>query len=115
MSLVTSSATRSLRTLSRETGFYFFTSYGNYTGISAMSMEDFLNKLEEVSVTSLEFHLYRGDFERWASDVLEDTKLSDRISAVKLLEPVDSSLREQLVSVVSTRLEELKTANPQNC
>jgi hypothetical protein len=101
--------------LPRENGFYFFTSYGNYTGISAMSMEEFLYKLEQVSVTSLEFHLYRGDFERWASDVLEDAELSDRISALKLLEPVGFSIREKLVDVVSKRLTELKTAHPQKC
>jgi hypothetical protein len=113
--LVTPSASRILRTLPRENGFYFFTSYGNYTGISAMSMEEFLYKLEQVSVTSLEFHLYRGDFERWASDVLEDAELSDRISALKLLEPVGFSIREKLVDVVSKRLTELKTAHPQKC
>ncbi len=113
--MVTPSASRILRTLPRENGFYFFTSYGNYTGISAMSMEEFLYKLEQVSVTSLEFHLYRGDFERWASDVLEDAELSDRISALKLLEPVGFSIREKLVDVVSKRLTELKTAHPQKC
>jgi len=31
-----------LRTVSREKAFYFFTSIGNYTGISASSLKEFM-------------------------------------------------------------------------
>jgi hypothetical protein len=105
-----SSSARILRTLSRENAFYFFTSVGNYTGQRAMSLEEFATKIREVTITSLEFHLYRGDFEKWADEVLEDNILTKRISAVKLLEPFGNSLRDQLYFTVSKRLEELKNA-----
>ena len=103
-----SSSARILRTLSRENAFYFFTSVGNYTGQRAMSLEEFANKIREVKITSLEFHLYRGDFEKWTDEVLEDDILTERISAVKHLEPLGNALRDQLDFTVSKRLEELK-------
>jgi hypothetical protein len=73
-----------------------------------MSLEEFANKIREITITSLEFHLYRGDFEKWADEVLEDNILTERLSAVKLLEPFGNSLRDQLYFTVSKRLEELK-------
>jgi len=76
-----------------------------------MSLEEFATKIREVKITSLEFHLYRGDFEKWADEILEDNILTERISAVKLLEPVGNTLRDQLYFTVSKRLEELKNPN----
>jgi hypothetical protein len=95
--------------LSRENAFYFFTSVGNYTGHRAMSLEEFATKIREVPTASLEFHFYRGDFEKWTTEVLEDNELTKRIGAVKLLEPVGNNLRDQLDFTVSKRLEELKS------
>ena len=104
-----SSAARILRTLSRENAFYFFTSVGNYTGQRAMSLAEFANKIKEVKIASLEFHLYRGDFEKWTAEVIEDNILTKRIGAVKLLEPVGNTLKDQLHFTVLKRLEELKS------
>ena len=104
------SSTRTLRKLSRKNAFYFFTSVGNYTGQRAMSLEDFVHKIGEVETVSLEFHLYRGDFEKWAAEVLEDSELTRRISDLKHLQPVENALRDQLHFTVSKRLEELKSA-----
>ncbi|MFC1487146.1 DUF5752 family protein [Thermoproteota archaeon] len=98
-----------LRTLSRKNAFYFFTSVGNYTGHKAMSLEEFIVIIRHVKIASLEFHLYRGDFEKWATEVLEAPELAKRISAVKLLEPIGNSLRDQLDFTISKRFEELKS------
>ena len=105
-----SSPSRILRTLSRENAFYFFTSVGNYTGQRATSLEEFSDKIRQVPTTSLEFHFYRGDFEKWADEVLEDIELTKRMRAVKLLEPAGNNLRNQLDFTVSKRLEELKNS-----
>lgn len=102
-----SNAARSLRTLSRKNAFYFFTSVGNFTGHRAMSLEEFTKKIREVETTSLEFHLYRGDFEKWTDEVLEDHELTNRLRVVKLLEPFGNLLRDQLDFTVSKRFEEL--------
>jgi len=73
-----------------------------------MSMEEFTHKIRHVQTASLEFHLYRGDFEKWADEVLEDNILAERIRAVKLLEPIGNALRDQLDFTVTKRLEELR-------
>lgn len=102
-------ATGILRKLSRENAFYFFTSIGNYTGEHADSLEDFLRKIKKVNAKSLEFHLYRGDFEKWVSKVLEDAELAENIRSLKSLEPSGDALRNQLYIVVSKRCEILKS------
>jgi len=103
-----SSASRTLRKLSREEAFYFFTSIGNYTGVSASSLEEFVEKIREVNTKSLEFHLYRWDFEKWATEVLEDEKLAEQIKSVRSLGVTGGALRDQLYFTVLKRYEELK-------
>jgi len=75
-----------------------------------MSLEEFANKIRQIPTSSLEFHFYRGDFEKWADEVLEDTELTKRMRSVKLLEPAGNNLRNQLDFAVSKHLEELKSA-----
>lgn len=104
-----SSSSRILRKLPRENAFYFFTSIGNYTGVSAASLEEFMKKIKEVNVKSLEFHLYRGDFEKWVSQTLEDKELVERIKDLQTLKPIGDALQDQLYFIVSRRYDELKS------
>ena len=104
-----SSGARILRKLSRENAFYFFTSIGNYIGENAASLEEFVKKIGEVNAKSLEFHFYRGDFEKWVAEVLEDGELAGEIKSLKNLKPVGDALRGQLCLVVSKRFEKLKS------
>ena len=106
--MMPSLSSRSLRKLPRENVFYFFTSIGNYTGEKAASLEEFVERIREVNVKSLEFHLYRGDFERWTDQTLEDGELAERIRSLKSLSPLGDSLRDQLYLIVSKRYEKLK-------
>jgi len=107
--LMPSSVARILRKLSRENAFYFFTSIGNYIGENAASLEEFVKKIGEVNAKSLEFHLYRGDFQKWVAEVLEDGELAEDIKSLKNLKPVGDALRDQLYLVVSKRFEKLKS------
>ncbi len=106
--MLTSPAARILRKLPRENAFYFFTSIGNYIGEKAASLEEFVERVREVNVKSLEFHLYRGDFERWTDQTLEDRELAERIRSLKSLSPLGDSLRDQLLLIVSKRYQRLK-------
>ena len=103
---------RILRTLPREKAFYFFTSIGNYTGESAESLEEFVKKILDVNVKSLEFHLYRGDFERWIAETLEDDVLASKIKRLKESKPIGIDLRDRLYLVASKRYENLKSPPP---
>ena len=104
-----SSDARILRKLSRENAFYFFTSVGNYTGENAVSLEEFVKRIGEVNAKSLEFHFYRGDFEKWVAEVLEDGELAEEIRSLKNLKPAGDALRGQLYLIVSKRFEKLKS------
>jgi len=105
---VSVSPSRILRSVLREEAFYFFTSIGNYTGESAFSLEEFMNKIKEINIKSLEFHLYREDFEKWIAQTLGDAKLADEIKGVRNLKFVGNALRDRLYNVVSKRVRELK-------
>jgi hypothetical protein len=103
-------ASRTLRVVPREKAFYFFTSIGNYTGESAGSLKEFMEKVNGVNVKSLEFHLYRGDFEKWTSDVLQDETLASEIRRLQRLNLTGDTLRNQLSATVSKRLKQLTSS-----
>ena len=98
---------RILKTVSREKAFYFFTSIGNYTGESAASLKEFMDKINEVNVKSLEFHLYRGDFEKWITEVLEDKELALEVKKLQKYNLTGEPLRNQLYIIVSKQFKRL--------
>lgn len=100
-------SSRILRTVPREKAFYFFTSIGNYTGTSAASLKEFMERINEVNAKSLEFHLYRADFEKWVSEVLEDAWLAGEIRRLQKFGLTGEALRDQLYLTVSRRLKRL--------
>lgn len=102
------SHSKALRNVLREEAFYFFTSIGNYTGESASSLDEFLAKVKEVDIKSLEFHLFREDFEKWIAQTLGDDKLAGEIKILRGLKATGNTLRDRLYYVVSRRLKELK-------
>jgi len=99
---------RILRTLLRDKAFYFFTSIGNYTGVSATSLEEFVKNILDIDIKSLEFHLYKGDFEKWIAETLEDDILASKIKQLKTLKPIGIDLRDRLYLIVSKHYENLK-------
>ena len=104
------SPSRILRSVLREEAFYFFTSIGNYTGQSAASLDEFLQKIKEVNIKSLEFHLYREDFEKWIAQTLGDAKLAEDIKGLRNMKVVGNALRDRLYFLVSRRLKDLKSS-----
>jgi hypothetical protein len=106
------SPSKILRNVSREEAFYFFTSIGNYTGQSATSLDEFLLKIKDINVKSLEFHLYREDFERWIALTLGDVRLAEEITGLRNMKVVGNAVRDRLYFSVSRRLKELKSATP---
>jgi alpha-amylase len=102
------SAHKILRRVLREEAFYFFSSIGNYIGKSAASLEEFVRKIKEVNPKSLEFHLYRGDFERWVDEVLGDAKLAEKIKELRNQKLIGENLQDRLYQTVLRRYNELK-------
>jgi hypothetical protein len=98
---------RIFRRLPKEQAFYFFTSLGNYTGESAASLEEFLERTKEVDIKSLEFHLCRGDFEKWIGETLEDKELAEEVLGLRDIMPTRDVLRKRLATIVSRQREKL--------
>lgn len=100
-------SSKTLKTLPREKAFYFFTSIGNYTGESAASLKEFMEKINAVNVKSLEFHLSRGDFEKWITEILEDKGLAEDIAKLQKASLTGDLLRSQLRALVSKRYQQI--------
>jgi hypothetical protein len=92
-----------LKTVSADKAFQFYTSVGNYTGMSASSLKEFMEKINKVNAKSLEFHLGRGDFEKWTSEILEDQVLPAEIRKLQKTGLTGERLRNQLYLAVSRR------------
>ncbi len=96
---------------SKQVPFHFYVDLGKYAGVSAVSYEDFLRAIKQVQVESLIFHLERGDFEKWAADVLKDKRLAEQMAKIRnrtLPGLASATLRDHLLRLVSNRLTELK-------
>jgi hypothetical protein len=101
------SSSKTLRTVPRDKAFYFFTSIGNYTGVSASSLKEFMERINDVNVKSLEFHLSRGDLEKWIAEVLQDTELATEVKRLQRFNLTGDALRSQLGMTVSRRFKRL--------
>jgi hypothetical protein len=105
--MASGTSSKILKTVPREKAFYFFTSIGNYTGVSAASLKEFVEKINQVNVKSLEFHLCHGDFEKWIAEVLEDQWLAEDVKKLQKLGFTGDSLRNQLYLTASRRMKRL--------
>lgn len=101
-------ATTLLSPIPIEKAFYFFTGIGNYSGISANSLEDFCEKIETTDNRSVKFHMLRGDFEKWF-DGIGDKELARKISLLHGQNLTGEQLRKAIYEMVKNRFEEIKT------
>lgn len=97
-----------LKILRDQEAFYFCYPTGNFTGYKACSMEEFVQQIGIVDLSSLEFHLYREDFEKWITHSLEDATLAKSIEVLRRQKPNRENLRANLLNLVNKRLATLK-------
>jgi hypothetical protein len=100
-----------LSTFPYEKGFHFYTQLGNYTGITATSLDESASKLQTIPVESVTFHFLRDDFQKWLRNTVGDEELASRVDQLKKLPSwsSDENLRKELVKTVEKRLSELRT------
>jgi hypothetical protein len=94
-----------------EKGFHFYAASGSYTGETATSLDAFERKIQVVPAASVNFHLQRGDFQKWIEETLGDTELAKRISLIELTLPAED-LRKELLAIVQTRITALRMELP---
>jgi len=100
-------ASHVLRSVSSEEAFHFYKDIDQYLQVFANSLNDFCGKIQTVDVKSVEFHMPRGDFERWV-DSLGDSELGKKLSHIRSMDLSGENLRRTVYETVKSRLEELK-------
>ena len=100
-----------LRSVPPQNAFYFYRAIGAPTGAAARNLPDFLGIINTIDITSLQFHLGRGDFENWIK-MLGDNTLAKQIGDLKGQRLRGEDLRVQLVDIVKSRLNTLQKTSP---
>ncbi|RLI45443.1 hypothetical protein DRO69_05310 [Candidatus Bathyarchaeota archaeon] len=100
-------ASHILRSVPPEKAFHFYRDIGQYLQVFANSLKDFCGKIQTIDIKSVEFHMPRGDFERWF-DSLGDAELGKKISHIRSMGLSGEDLRKTVYETVKSRLEELK-------
>jgi mannose-1-phosphate guanylyltransferase/phosphomannomutase len=80
--------------------FYFYSDVGKYTGITASTVLELANMIQEVEVQSVEFHLFRRDFERWIREVYQAFDLVERIARLRKEALKGKQLKNQLITTI---------------
>ena len=99
-------ATAILAYAAHEKAFNFYVAVDKPLGIHAHNLRDFANKLDKADLSSVEFHLQRGDFETWFI-MLGDEELAKKTTLLKKRNAVGENMRKQLRGVVEHRYLEL--------
>jgi hypothetical protein len=96
-------AKRALTNVNSECGFHFYTAIGDYTGVTATSLQDLIEKMREVPVGSVRFHYERGDFQRWIRTLFCDQELAENIGLIK---PTfsDEALRAEIIDQIEENI-----------
>ena len=96
-----------MRRLPINKGFTFYNKFAKPTNSVASSIIEFSEELKIVPIHSIEYHIERGDFERWISHVLGDKKLAKKIDEIMREGITGKKLRKILVALVEARAKQL--------
>ena len=99
-------AEKVLSNMPQEKVFHFYSGIGQPAGISSSSLVDFCDKVKTADVKSVEFHMTRGDFERWVHS-LGDVELAKRLRLIREEGPKGEALRERLHGALRSRCDRL--------
>ena len=88
---------------SSEMAFNFYIDVDKPIGLSAQSLGEFYRLVKELCSDVLDFHLYRGDFENWLRDVVNDAELENAFSVLKAQNLNGEELRKALLKVMDEK------------
>lgn len=99
-------ATNILSVLPIEKAFHFYYEVGQPAGVYAESLNDFVEKLQNIDIKSIEFHVPRKDFEHWINS-LGDIELAKKAELLRMRQLSGENLRNELYTAVKLRCEDL--------
>jgi len=94
---------KAIAPLPKEAAFHFYTGIGQPTGFSAESLKELYEIIKRVAIGSVEFHLYRGDFENWIKAVFKDEALADELASLKSADVKGEELRQEVIAVIAAK------------
>ncbi len=86
-----------------EVSFHFYVGIDKPLGFFAQSLIEFYRLIKQVTADSLEFHLYRGDFENWIREICRDSELATTVGNLKMDELKGEALRNALLKAIDAR------------
>ena len=86
----------------QDKAFHFYVDMHKPLNQSANSLREFAEKLETIDSASLEFHVCRGDFEKWFTS-LGDVELAKKLALLQTRGFTGETLRAKLKGIVNSR------------
>jgi len=99
-------ASNILSPLSIERAFHFYYGLNQHSGVYADSLKDFVDKIQNIDLKCIEFHVPRKDFELWIRS-LGDLELSKKLELLRMRHLSGENLRKEVYETVNSRYEEL--------
>lgn len=93
---ITQAENKSTITLPPERSFYFWKN-NHFLGVSASNLVEFSTVLEYLDVESITYHLARGDFQRWFTNVLGEEDLAHQMDRITSLGKGGEELRNLIL------------------
>ena len=92
--------------LPMEKSFHFYADVNKPLKVHAASLSDFCDKIQKVDLSSIEFHINRGDFEAWFNG-LGDAELARKTLLIREEKITGEDLRKKLYEIVKNRCDSL--------
>ena len=82
--------------------FHFYIALDQPAGFLAKSFWDFYKTVKLISAGSLEFHLRRGDFEKWTRIALKNPEFADYLTKLQKPELKGEKLRKAIIKAAES-------------
>jgi len=91
------------KTVPLEKAFHFYDGADMPTEFLAASLSEFLDCLEKVGTQSLEFHLQRGDFQKWVA-LFDEKRIIQQLDSLAKKGLKGEKLRAEMIEILKARV-----------
>jgi len=97
------SALKAFTLVPKDNGFRFYYGVDEPSNFTAESLEQFYSVIKQISAESVEFHLYRGDFENWLKEACKEPELASEFEDVKAAGFKGEELQKELLKALDAK------------